>query len=253
MNILIIGESCIDQYVFGRCDRICPEAAAICFKSDDNNEASNPGMASNVVANIRALRPNYSIDIITNTTPIIKRRFVDTRYNSIVFRQDIHDQCDSINLNSIPDKNYDAVVLSDYCKGFLSERDIKHILTHLSSSTLSFIDTKKKINNFITGCDFLKINQTEFDHNISDLSYIRSICCNIIVTQGSSGALHITKDSNKLYPTPKIDVRDVCGAGDTFLAGLVINYLETKDIASSINYANGCAGKVVSKFGVCTP
>jgi D-beta-D-heptose 7-phosphate kinase/D-beta-D-heptose 1-phosphate adenosyltransferase len=252
MNILLIGESCVDQYVFGRCDRVCPEAAAMCFKSD-NNEASNAGMAANVATNIKTLQPDYVVDLITNTTPIIKRRFVDTRYNSIVFRQDIYDQCDPIDIDTIPKKEYDAIVLSDYCKGFLSEQDIKYILTNISNRAVSFIDTKKKINNFVNGCHFLKINQTEFDHNVLDLSYIRSICSNIIVTQGAKGALHITKDSEKNYPTPNIDVRDVCGAGDTFLAGLVVKYLETKNISISIEYANACAGRVVSKFGVCTP
>ena len=63
----------------------------------------------------------------------------------------------------------------------------------------------------------------------------------------------IEKDKETLYETDKIDIRDVCGAGDTFLAALVVKYLETKNIPQSINYANRLAGKVVSKFGVCTP
>ena len=30
-KIAVIGESCIDEYVYGTCDRVCPEAAALCF------------------------------------------------------------------------------------------------------------------------------------------------------------------------------------------------------------------------------
>ena len=33
-NIAVIGESCVDEYVYGTCDRVCPEAAALCFKHD---------------------------------------------------------------------------------------------------------------------------------------------------------------------------------------------------------------------------
>lgn len=252
MKILIIGESCIDEYVLGSCDRICPEAPAICFKSNGEIK-SNLGMAGNVYNNIKSLRPDYKIDIITNiTSSIIKRRFIDTRYNTIVFRNDINDSCDRIDINRYSFENYDAVVFSDYCKGFLKEEDISSILKRLSSKTISFIDTKKKISDFIKGITFLKINNKEFQENIQDLSKIRTLC-NIIVTKGEIGAVHINSESETIYPTRKIDIRDVCGAGDTFMASFVIKYLESHNISSSIEYANDCSGKVVSKFGVCVP
>ena len=45
-------------------------------------------------------------------------------------------------------------------------------------------------------------------------------------------------------------VKDVSGAGDTFLAALVVEYLKTNDIKSAITFANECATKVVQKRGV---
>jgi len=252
MNILIVGESCIDEYLFGHCDRVCPEAAALCFK-DNGIVKTNLGMAGNVLTNIKSIRPNYNIDIITNINcSITKRRFVDTRYNSIVFRQDINDTCDRININAHNYGQYELVIFSDYCKGFLQESDISYILSKLNSRCISFIDTKKKISPFIKGVTFLKINNKEFQENITDLSIIRSFC-KIIVTKGDSGALFIDKDTETLYTTKKIDIRDVCGAGDTFMAALSVKYAETHDISASIHYANECAGSVVSKFGVCVP
>lgn len=252
MKILIIGESCIDEYIFGSCDRICPEAPAICFKSNGEIK-SNLGMAGNVLNNIKSLRPDYTIDIISNpTSSIIKRRFIDIRYNTIVFRNDINDRCDRIDISKYQFNEYDAVVISDYCKGFLQEEDIINIINKLHNKTISFIDTKKQISDFIKGITFLKINDKEFQENIKDLSKVRGLC-NIIITQGDRGALHINSESETYYPTKKIDIRDVCGAGDTFLAGFVVKYLENRRIGSSIKYANICAGNVVSKFGVCTP
>ena len=42
------------------------------------------------------------------------------------------------------------------------------------------------------------------------------------------------------------------GAGDTFIAGLVVEYLKTKDISKAIEYAQECATVVVQKAGVAT-
>lgn len=252
MKILIIGESCVDEYIFGRCDRVCPEAAALCFQSHGDIH-TNLGMAGNVLNNIRTIRPDYKIDIITNVdSTIIKRRFIDNRYNTIVFRHDINDTCKNIDINIHNFSGYDGVIFSDYCKGFLSESDISSIITRLDKQTISFIDTKKYITDFIKGIHFLKINNKEFRENMSDLNKIRSIC-DIIITKGDLGATHITSNTETVYPTQKINIRDVCGAGDTFLAAFAVKYLEDHNVASSITYANQCAGNVVSKFGVCTP
>jgi sugar/nucleoside kinase (ribokinase family) len=55
------------------------------------------------------------------------------------------------------------------------------------------------------------------------------------------------------YPVNNdIEVRDLSGAGDTFMASLVISYLKTNNIERSIEYANDCATKVVQKRGVVT-
>ena len=252
IKILLIGESCLDEYVYGHCDRICPEAPAICFKTNGKIE-SGLGMAGNVMSNIKSMRPEFNVDIITNLdSTIIKRRFIDKRYNSIVFRQDINDFCNRIEIDKYEYSNYDAVIFSDYCKGFLQEVDISNILKRTDKQSLSFIDTKKKIGDFINGVNFLKINNKEFTENVTDINKIKNTC-QIIVTKGDRGALHIDKNKEILYETPKIDVRDVCGAGDTFLAGLVIKYIETKDVPQSIKFANECSSKVVSKFGVSTP
>ena len=44
----------------------------------------------------------------------------------------------------------------------------------------------------------------------------------------------------------------VSGAGDTFLAGLVCEYIKTYDMEKSIKFAQECTTKVVQKHGVAT-
>ena len=47
-----------------------------------------------------------------------------------------------------------------------------------------------------------------------------------------------------------MEVKDLSGAGDTFLAGLVCTFLSTYDIEQSIQVANDCATNVVQRKGV---
>lgn len=250
-KIAIIGESCIDEYIYGVCDRICPEAAAFCFKTDENKKI-NLGMAANVLNNIKFLDPTLDVTLLTNKNTIIKRRFIDSRYNTIIFRADVNDQCDNFDISLYNFNDYDAIVFSDYCKGLLSEQIISDICQNTRQDCCIFMDTKRKITSFIKDIDFLKINQRELKQNVENIDEIKHYT-NIIVTQGEAGAIMYKKNETKTYPVQKIEVRDVCGAGDTFLAGLVVEYLKSKNIDQSINFANICASKVVSKFGVTTP
>ncbi len=228
-KIAIIGESCIDEYVYGTCERVCPEAAALCFKNNGVKK-TNLGMAA-----------------------IIKRRFVDDRYNAIVFREDINDQCERIDLNNYDFSTYGMIIFSDYCKGFLTEQDIIDICLKTSEDCYIFIDTKKKIKQFAEFVDFIKINKKEYmTHSASDINYVVNHT-KLIVTQGDNGTIMYDKETQKHYPAHKVTLRDVSGAGDTFMAALALKFLQMKDINTSIDYANECSAKVVSKFGVCVP
>ena len=60
------------------------------------------------------------------------------------------------------------------------------------------------------------------------------------------------KYKEKIYPVSKVEIRDYSGAGDTFLAGLVFKFLETKDMDLAIKFANECATVVVQQKGVNT-
>jgi D-beta-D-heptose 7-phosphate kinase/D-beta-D-heptose 1-phosphate adenosyltransferase len=252
-NIAIIGESCVDEYVYGTCDRVCPEAAALCFKHD-SNKTTNIGMAGNTYNNMKTLDKESNIELITTQSEIIKRRFVDKRYNTIIFREDINDTCESIQLDKYDFSKYDCIVFSDYCKGFLSYSDIIDICKRKNNECITFMDTKKKLNDFVKYIDFVKINSKEFSMNILDLKNINSLC-SLIVTTGENGANFYNKGNSQFinYPSKRIQLRDVCGAGDTFLAGLVVEYMRSRDIIESIKYANECSSRVVSQFGVVTP
>ena len=43
------------------------------------------------------------------------------------------------------------------------------------------------------------------------------------------------------YPTEKVEIMDISGAGDTFVAGFVKMFLDTDDISQSIQFGNRCS------------
>ena len=54
----------------------------------------------------------------------------------------------------------------------------------------------------------------------------------------------------RTYPTKEVSIKDVAGAGDTFLAGLIFKYIQTNSIEDSLDFANKCSTQVVQKRGV---
>jgi D-beta-D-heptose 7-phosphate kinase/D-beta-D-heptose 1-phosphate adenosyltransferase len=131
---------------------------------------------------------------------------------------------------------YDAIVVSDYNKGTVSYELVEDIRQHYTGPI--FIDTKKTDLVRFEGC-YVKINSLEN-------SLAKTVCTDLIVTMGKQGAVY----NEITYPTPNVEVADVCGAGDTFLAALVCSFLNTQDIEQAITFANHAAGKTVQHSGV---
>ena len=133
--------------------------------------------------------------------------------------------------------SFDAVVISDYDKGYLTTEKIFEIVE--SSSCPVFIDSKKSILPKKSNC-YIKIN----DKESSNLNQSYPID-NLIITHGSKGCVY----NNTLYPAEKVKVFDVVGAGDTFLSALVFGYLRYQDINKAILLGNKAAAIAVQHTG----
>jgi D-glycero-beta-D-manno-heptose-7-phosphate kinase len=235
MRVLVIGDSCTDKFVYCTIDRICPEAPVPLL--NPITTISNMGMASNVSINLTSL--GVESFVITNHETITKTRYVDIKSGQMIMRLDENDTCKPYQQEDI-EFNYDAIIISDYNKGFLCKESIASIIDKAKCPV--FLDTKKQLGKWSSKATYIKINKPEWDNN-KDYPYD-----NIIVTLGSDGATF----EGKTYETKKVKVSDVSGAGDTFMAGLVYEYIKTNDITKAIQFANECASKVVQERGVTT-
>ena len=240
-KVLLIGDSCIDEYHYGTVDRISPEAPVPVFKLMD--KVSKPGMASNVRENLQGL--GISV-IFVSSDKSVKIRLIDNKSKQHIVRIDN----DIIIQNPLEfdklDKELfkvDCIVISDYNKGLISYDLVKQIRQEFNGPI--FIDTKKKDLSHFTNC-FVKINEIEYNSAVSHSDQM-------IITMGDKGAIYKTQDNQKLFEINKTEVIDVTGCGDTFLSSLVYKYMETVDIEQSIIFANKAAGVTARHMGVYAP
>lgn len=239
-KVLLIGDTCIDEYIVGSVDRLSPEAPVPIIKVLYKN--SVPGMASNVCLNLKAL--GIDPDFVTNDEHMIKSRFIDQRSGQQLLRVD-----DEPNIAAWSGQTpyaineYDCVIISDYNKGFLTYESIETIIAQASGPV--FIDTKKTDLSRFRGA-YIKINELEYSNSTS-------LCDNMIVTMGGIGAMLTSNGTEKMFPTTPADVVDVCGCGDTFLSALAYKFLMTDKIEDAIIFANRAAGLTVQHRGNYAP
>ena len=249
MKVLVIGDSCEDIFIYGDIIRLSPEAPVPILQP--TRETKNGGMALNVYNNFLSL--GVEVNIVTNKKSQIRKvRYVDNRSSQMVLRIDENDDCEEIDEitrmhicnNQYQNKTYDAIVISDYCKGFLSKTDIELLC---KSNKNVFVDTKKQLGKWIEHATFIKINSFEYKKNY-EYFHNSEFTNKLIITLGSKGCRYNGKD----FSVKEVPVKDVSGAGDTFLAGLVYGYLDTNSIYKAIKFAQKCTTIVVQKHGVST-
>lgn len=245
VKILVIGEKCIDRFMYCDVSRFSPEAPVPVLNPIEIVE--NDGMAGNVVRNVLAMKNDSLVTHWYQDEIITKTRFVEKKSNHMFLRLDEGEKNISkveLNKDRLNDLlNFDIIIVSDYDKGFMTNDDL---LTIGRNSKISILDSKRKLSKeIINSFTFVKLNEKESLQNSNLLE-----CKNILVTLGSKG----TKFNEEIYSSPNPqETIDVSGAGDTFTSAFILKYLETGDIKSSIIYANEMASIVVSKRGVATP
>ena len=279
-NILIIGDLILDKYIFGKNNRLNPESVAplIDIKSED----IRPGGAANVAMNLNNLNNKiWLMGIIGNdssgksllrilnqnkiNTSLIRKEkntTIKTRFmceNSQLLRVD-NDFISELNIKRSLKKidkiikKINLIYIADYKKGVIS----KILIHELKKRNVPiFVDPKNQIKTF-QGVEFIKMNQKYFKDLMKNFDNPLTIkkkfkINNFIVTQGSKGSFIIDKYNNKINVKGiKTEVFDVSGAGDTFGAAFVNEYLNGKTIFNSLKYANEKSAEVVRKIGTST-
>lgn len=282
-KVLVIGDTILDNYIFGDVSRINPEAKHSVIL-DYEYEKLFLGGACNVAANIRSLSKNSNLiihyvgaistqikemlngfEVFTgNITHKEENILIKTRLiceNHHVLRLDRNKKyffSESFEENlkeRLNDYDYDLIVISDYNKGTINSY-ISNILCKINVPILFDV----KVNfNLPSGYEnkehvILKCNSKEFNDEIEG-RHIKGYGC-VIETRGKYG-FRIHYDTGVFIEglePPTVNVVDVVGAGDTFLSGMAVNFLESENpnIMNMANFGNKCASEKVKHFGTYT-
>ena len=143
-RILVIGDACTDRYYYGSVTRLSPEAPVPVLKHLYTEERL--GMCLNVGANLEAL--GAVVGVLKNDEMIYKDRFVDAKTKQHLLRADFGESgtVQPIDPLKVDVSDYDAVVVSDYDKGFVSRAAANSITIKCHDADIPlFVDSKKKV------------------------------------------------------------------------------------------------------------
>ena len=298
LRILVIGDVMLDHYIWGDATRISPEAPVPVI--DIARDSWTAGGAANVAINIAGLGAHCTIMGFIGDDPngsrlrgILREKGVDalatpgdgmTIVKTRVMVQ--HQQLCRLDRESPPAayalepgrssvllaraiKACDAVVLSDYAKGTLTEELVAGV-TRLARAGKKFIalDPKPKHQLPFRGLDLITPNKREalqfagVEPAHGAPFPAAEVCARlderfatkyVVVTLGEDGMLLSSSGRViKTIPTAAREIYDVSGAGDTALACLVLALTSGSGLEEAAHFANAAAGVVVGKLGTAT-
>lgn len=295
-RVLVVGDLMVDEYITGKVGRISPEAPVPVLNYRATQRSA--GGASNVALNMHAMGGKLLVAGIagadesgmwlreflesasigtegivaeTGRMTTVKTRFA-TKAQQLL-RVDREDNSPAQEGTQAKILDYiaryigvwDAVVLSDYCKGVFDNPDFVRAIIRVCNENhvLVTVDSKSRSIEAFQHADFVKPNNLELENavNVKILdamsldqagwAYLeRSGAKRIIVTRGAEGISIFERGSGRRdYASKAVQVFDVTGAGDTVISAVTLGLASGLSIDDAVVLANIAAGVVIGKRG----
>ena len=214
MKVLVIGDIIIDKYIYGTSTRLSPEAPVPVITYQ--REVETVGGAGLVYENLKSLGVNTTLYDYKQPKSIKTRVMCDGHYVARIDNDQTADGYEILeNLQKTIDfKKYNYVILSDYNKGVL---DFAEQIVQLANQAgcRVIVDPKRQASAY-TGAWLVKPNSKEFE----DLLFTKWLG-NIITTNAANPVIAQINGEYYTISTVPVEVADVTGAGDCFLAAFV--------------------------------
>lgn len=294
LKILVAGDLMLDRYWWGTVTRISPEAPVPVVRVSEFSDV--PGGAANVARNVAGLGATpillggigndeegqtlkeallhsgidtTNIQSIDGWETVVKTRII--AHGQHVARVDresskqLSTEDESALLQRISEllPTTDAVLISDYAKGFLSHAVVRSLID-------SAIKLEKPVVVDPKGRDFLKYqgatlitpNKREageacgLDIDTPDLIEIAGLRImqhaaieSVLITRSDEGMTLFSNGRREDLAAEAVEIYDVTGAGDTVLACLGVGIAAGLPITRAARLANIAAGIVVGQVG----
>jgi len=213
MKVLVFGDVIVDKYIYGTSTRISPEAPVPVVTFQEEKESL--GGAGLVYENLKSLGVDTTL-LQTEQPRSVKTRIIcDGHY---ITRIDDDKDADSnavlANVLRSDFSQWDYVILSDYDKGVLD--NAKQIIAHINSQGPKVIVDPKRYAHDYEGAWLVKPNNSEYTKFEFD-----EWQGNIITTDAGHSVSATIDNIEYTIPVEQVEVSDVTGAGDCFLAAFV--------------------------------
>ena len=296
-RVLVIGDLMLDHYIWGDVHRISPEAPVPVIHAV--RDTWTAGGAANVALNLANLGVQTSvlghladdeaghrlagilaerkIQLIRPPAPGGTATIIKTRVlarSQQLCRIDRDGARDAYRLDHTPGfaaqleqalNGTDAVILSDYAKGVVTQPLVDRLL-EASSGLLLAVDPKPSRRLLIPHAGLLTPNRSEAlelaglpEPHPGEAYPLEEVCRRIhdayhphllVITLGADGmAICREGQVTERLPTEAREVFDVSGAGDTVIATLTAALAAGSDPSSAARLANAAAGTVVAHMG----
>jgi len=273
--IHVIGDIMLDRWIYGKINRISPEAPVPILLQD--LERFNIGGAGNVALNIANINGQVNLygsiakdadgskilDLLKNTNVnnmIISDNSKTTTKNRLV-GQNGQQMCrwdneEKYKLNSPLTKlisnvkKNDVVVVSDYAKGVIKKNTVSSIKAKV------VVDPKQDVT-FYKGAYLVKPNMQEYEQWFGKFSIDKAFTQLkkhnwnwFVVTDGING-IHVINKNNeyKQFQQKSDKIFDVTGAGDTVTAVIAHGINLKMNVFDACSLACYAASKVVERQG----
>ena len=291
-SILVAGDFMLDTYTMGSVTRVSPEAPVIVVNAKKVTKL--PGGAGNVVLNLVSLGAKVTAlgrlgddeareDLLTALkhekvatnflytqkgyqTPIKNRVMA---HNQQIIRVDFEEKdplSDALENKVIQDlpkilRNIAIVAISDYAKGFLSNRLLQALIHEANLQNVPVIvDPKGKDFTKYKGSFLIKPNLSEafgasgMDEDaalevVANTIYQQTDIPNIMITRSSEGITLFEGSKREDFAVKIREVTDVTGAGDTVLAVLTFALSNKIHLSQATILSNLAAGQVIEHLG----
>ncbi|MFH1133485.1 MAG: D-glycero-beta-D-manno-heptose-7-phosphate kinase [Nanoarchaeota archaeon] len=293
-RILAIGDVMLDSYLDGDVSRISPEAPVPVLHVQQ--ERSVPGGIGNTAMNcaalggkvtvlgvigkdsagakLKAILGKHGVDtrnlVIDPERPTTKKVRVITRQQQMLridyekerpISPAIETELRRRALRLLHQS--DAVIISDYAKGTVTEALAKEVIASCNRKGLPVvIDPKPEHMSFFSGATVIKPNSlgasrmagypiTNQEEALrAGRELLSRLSANILITQGERGMTLFERSGRVTsIPTQAKEVFDVSGAGDTAAAVMALALAAKLPLAEAAIIANQASGIVVGKVG----
>jgi rfaE bifunctional protein kinase chain/domain len=293
IKALIIGDFMVDKYTIGKIKRISPEAPVSILHSYEEKDL--PGGAGNVVMNFLSMTAkvvalgrigediegerlinnlkdagadiSYMIKEPNYITPVKNRLIADNQQIIRVDKENISNLDKTLEdkiVSILPTllEEIEIIAISDYGKGFLSDRLLREIISLSKKKNIPVIVDPKGLDFAkYKGATIIKPNQSEayaaakLDES-KPIEEVAKVLLDIteaeklLITRSKDGISYFDRKNNCYnFPVHSKEVKDVTGAGDTVLAMISIAIASGIGMDLACNVANIAASIVIERVG----